>query len=92
MDQEDISDVDISFGSKSKKDLKIKALKLIIRNRDNEQHLNTKAKPKVENEVKTGYIRRQMWEKLKDPKYTDKGGIISLMGRTIINRVRSMAS
>ena len=59
----------------------------IINNKDNETYLKTKAEPKVKTEVKNGYIKRNMWGKLDDPMYKDKGGIFSLMGKTIIKAV-----
>lgn len=63
----------------------------IINNKDNETYLKTKAEPKVKMEVKNGYIKRQMWGKLADPMYKDKGGIFSLMGKTIIKAVLTAA-
>ncbi len=59
----------------------------IMENRKNENYLKKRAKPKVEGEVKDCYIEREMWDKLKDPMYVKKGGIISLMGNTIISNV-----
>lgn len=59
----------------------------IIDNRENENYLKTTAEPKVKGEVKNGYIKRNMWEKLDDPIYIEKGGIISLMGKAIIRNV-----
>ncbi|MBL1219060.1 MAG: type I restriction endonuclease subunit R [Planctomycetes bacterium] len=59
----------------------------IIDNRENESYLKTTAVPKVKGEVKNGYIKRNMWEKLEDPIYIERGGIISLMGKAIIRNV-----
>lgn len=59
----------------------------IIDNRENDSYLKTTAAPKVKGEVKYGYIKRNMWEKLEDPIYIERGGIISLMGKAIIRNV-----
>lgn len=59
----------------------------IIDNRKNDSYLKTTAEPKVKGEVKNGYIKRNMWEKLEDPIYIERGGIISLMGKAIIRNV-----
>jgi type I restriction enzyme R subunit len=59
----------------------------IIDNRENDSYLKTTAVPKVKGEVKNGYIKRNMWEKLEDPIYIERGGIISLMGKAIIRNV-----
>ena len=59
----------------------------LIANKENEVYLLNNAKPKVESEVKDEYIKRDLWDKLEDPMYTDKGGIISLIGRTVIQNV-----
>ena len=59
----------------------------IIDNRENDSYLKTTAEPKVKGEVKNGYIKRNMWEKLEDPIYIERGGIISLMGKAIIRNV-----
>ncbi len=59
----------------------------IIQNRNDELYLKNRAKPKVTKEVKKGYIKREMYDKLENPMYTERGGIISLMGRSIIKKV-----
>ncbi len=59
----------------------------IIDNRENDNYLKRTAEPKVKGEVKNGYIKRNMWEKLEDPIYIERGGIISLMGKAIIRNV-----
>lgn len=59
----------------------------VIDNRENESYLRTTAEPKVKGEVKNGYIKRNMWEKLEDPIYIERGGIISLMGKVIIRNI-----
>jgi type I restriction enzyme R subunit len=56
-------------------------------NHDNVNYLKTTAEPKIKGEVKTSYINRNMWEKLIDPIYIERGGIISLMGKAIIKAI-----
>jgi type I restriction enzyme R subunit len=64
-------------------DIKIR----IKANEENENYLKTTAEPKIKGEVKTSYITRNMWEKLVDPIYIERGGIISLMGKAIIKAI-----
>lgn len=59
----------------------------ITQNRNNEQYLKNNAEPKVKSEVKEEYMNRELWEKLEDPIYIQRGGIISLMGKTIIKTI-----
>ena len=59
----------------------------IIANKDNEIYLKTSAEPKVQSEVKDEYIKRDLWDKLDDPIYVQKGGIISLIGKTVIKKL-----
>ncbi|MDX8341562.1 DEAD/DEAH box helicase family protein [Draconibacterium sp. IB214405] len=59
----------------------------ITQNRNNEHYLKNNAVPRVKAEVKEEYMNRDLWEKLEDPIYTQKGGIISLMGKTIIKTI-----
>lgn len=59
----------------------------VIANKDNQVYLKNNAKPKVESEVKDEYIKRDLWDKLDDPMYVQKGGIISLIGRAVIQNV-----
>lgn len=56
-------------------------------NKDNTIYLNSTAKPKIKQEVKRGYIVRDMVDKLEDPIYSQRGGIISLMGNAIIKHI-----
>lgn len=63
----------------------------IINNKDNLNYLKNNAEPKVKKEVRKGYQDRDLWQKLEDPIYTQRGGIISLMGKTIINTILSAA-
>ncbi len=64
----------------------------VIANKDNEIYLKTSAEPTVKKEVKTGYMLRDMYDKLEDPIYSQRGGIISLMGKAIIKNIISRAS
>jgi len=59
----------------------------ITENRDNENYLKNSAEPKVKSEVRQEYMNRELWEKLEDPIYIQRGGIISLMGKTIIKTI-----
>ncbi|RJE72819.1 DEAD/DEAH box helicase family protein [Reichenbachiella sp. MSK19-1] len=59
----------------------------VIANKENQEYLKNNAKPKVESEVKDEYMNRDMWDKLDDPMYVQKGGIISLIGRAVIQNV-----
>jgi len=51
--------------------------------------LKNNAEPKVKSEVKQEYMNRELWEKLEDPIYIQRGDIISLMGKTIIKTILS---
>jgi len=62
----------------------------IIANRENEDYLKQTARPKVRSEITDAYLRRDLWQKLEDPIYIDRGGIISLMGRSVIEAVLSL--
>lgn len=59
----------------------------VIANKENKAYLKNNAKPKVESEVKDEYMKRDLWGKLDDPMYVQKGGIISLIGRAVIQNV-----
>lgn len=63
----------------------------ITENKDNKNYLKNSAEPKVKREIRKGYEERELWEKLEDPIYTQRGGIISLMGKTIIKTILSAA-
>lgn len=63
----------------------------IIANRENEDYLTQTARPKVRDEINHAYLRRDLWQKLEDPLYTERGGIISLMGRAVIETVLMVA-
>lgn len=64
--------------------------KRILPNKDDQIYLRNRAKNQVESEVKKSYLDRELYDKLQDPMYIDRGGIISLMGNTIIQRVVQM--
>jgi len=59
----------------------------ILANRDREDYLKNSAEPRVKSEVRQEYMNRDLWEKLEDEIYTQRGGIISLMGKTIIKTI-----
>lgn len=59
----------------------------ILDNRENDSYLSRVANPRIQEQVKKEYRTRDMWEKLEDPLYVKKGGIISLMGKVIIRSV-----
>ena len=62
----------------------------VLANKDNENYLKTSAEPRVKQEVKGKYIERDLINKLEDPLYSQRGGIISLMGKAIIQSIISM--
>jgi type I restriction enzyme R subunit len=64
----------------------------IVANKDNEDFLKTSAEPKVQLEIKEEYIDRELWVKLEDPIYIEKGGIITLMGKAVINKLISQTA
>lgn len=59
----------------------------VVANKDNDIYLQKNAKPRIKKEVKQGYIMRDMVDKLEDPIYSQRGGIISLMGSAIIKNI-----
>lgn len=59
----------------------------VVANKENDIYLKNNAKPRIKKEVKQGYIMRDMVEKLEDPIYAQRGGIISLMGNAIIKQI-----
>lgn len=59
----------------------------IIANKDNDYYLKKNARYRVRKEVMGEYMSRGYWDKLVDPIYIDRGGIISIMGKTIINTI-----
>lgn len=63
----------------------------ITANRENEHYLKNNAQRRVTKKVREGYMSRELWEKLQDPMYIQRGGIISIMGKTIIKTILSGA-
>ena len=61
----------------------------ITDNRENQHYLKNNVRSKVQRKVRNEYSNRGYWEKLVDPIYIQKGGIISIMGKTIINTILS---
>lgn len=59
----------------------------VIDNQDNENYIKNSAEPDLQKEVRGKYIERDMMGKLENPIYVDTGGIISLMGKTIIDNL-----
>lgn len=59
----------------------------VVANKENDIYLKNNAKPRIKQEVKQGYIMRDMVDKLEDPIYSQRGGIISLMGNAIIKNI-----
>ena len=59
----------------------------VIANKNNQVYLKTSAEPRIQSEVKDEYIKRDLWDKLDDPMYVQKGGIISLIGKTVIQNL-----
>ena len=63
----------------------------VLANKENENYLKTSATPTVKQKVRDKYIEREQIAKLDDPLYSQRGGIISLMGRAIIENIISFA-
>jgi type I restriction enzyme R subunit len=59
----------------------------VLANRNNIVYLKTSAEPNVQMEVRNEYVKRELWDKLDDPMYVQKGGIISLIGKTVIQNL-----
>lgn len=64
----------------------------IMDNRTNENYLKTTAEPKVKLEVKNGYLRRDRYDVFENPIYMQRGGIISLMGKSVINSILELSA
>lgn len=64
----------------------------VVANKHNEIYLKTSARPRISKEVKKGYIKRNLTDKLEEDVYKGQGGIIYLMGRTIIESILGRAS
>jgi hypothetical protein len=63
----------------------------IAHNRDNILFLE-QYEPTLHSEIRMGYMDRDLWVQLQNPIYTDKGGIIPIMGKTIIQQLVQMAA
>ena len=59
----------------------------VLANKNNHVYLKTSAEPTVQSEVKDEYINRELWDVLEDPMYVEKGGIISLIGKAVIQNL-----
>ena len=59
----------------------------VIANKNNNIFLKNSAEPRIQSEVKEEYIKRDLWDKLDNPIYIQKGGIISLIGKTVIRNL-----
>ncbi|WGZ92829.1 MAG: hypothetical protein QJT81_13395 [Candidatus Thiothrix putei] len=64
---------------------------LLTHNRDNILFLE-QYEPTLHSEIRMGYMDRDLWGQLQNPIYTDKGGIIPIMGKTIIQQVVQLAA
>jgi len=71
----------------AKAEIKLK----IAHNRDNILFLE-QYEPTLHSEIRMGYMDRDLWVQLQNPIYTDKGGIIPIMGKTIIQQVMQLAA
>jgi len=58
----------------------------VSKNKDNILFLES-YEPTVQAEVKTGYMGRDLWDRLEDPMYIEKGGIITIMSKSIIQNI-----
>jgi len=58
----------------------------VIENKENEQFLS-RFEPDIQNEIKNSYISRNLWGHLENPMYVDAGGIITIMGKTVIEKI-----
>ncbi|MDQ5769472.1 DEAD/DEAH box helicase family protein [Thiothrix subterranea] len=63
----------------------------IAHNRDNILFLE-QYEPTLHSEIRMGYMDRDLWGQLQNPIYTDKGGIIPIMGKIIIQQVVQLAA
>lgn len=59
----------------------------VIANKNDNIFLKNSAEPRIQSEVKEEYIKRDLWDKLDNPIYIQKGGIISLIGKTVIRNL-----
>lgn len=61
----------------------------VIENKDNEIFLNRFEPNEIQQQIKNGYMVREMWDKLEDEIYIGQGGIIPLMGKTVVSHIVS---
>lgn len=58
----------------------------VLNNRSNHLFLEN-YEPTVHQEVTTSYIVRDLWDRIDDPIYNDKGGIFTIMSKAIIQNI-----
>lgn len=58
----------------------------VLNNRKNHLFLEN-YEPTVQGEVTTSYIERELWDRIEDPIYNDKGGIFAIMSKTVIQNI-----
>ncbi len=64
----------------------------VIANKNNQIYLKNSAEPKIQLEVKSVYLDRGMPDILENPIYSGQGGIITLMGKAVINQIVNFAA
>ena len=64
----------------------------MIENKDNEIFLNRFEPNEIQQQIKNGYMARDMWDKLEDELYIGQGGIIPLMGKTVVGHIVAMVA
>jgi len=64
----------------------------VVQNKDNEMFLQQFEPNEIQQQIKNGYMARDMWDTLEDNMYIGQGGIISLMGKTVVNHIVAMAA
>lgn len=62
----------------------------ILQNKNDQIYIRNSAKSQVRTEINNNFMNRNMYEKLNEPIYVDKGGIITLMSEVVIKNVLSM--
>jgi len=65
-----------------KEDIKI----TVLNNREDSLFLEN-YEPTVHGEVTSSYIERELWDRIDNPIYNDKGGIFSIMSKTVIQNI-----
>lgn len=64
----------------------------VIENKDNEIFLNRFEPNEIQQQIKNGYMDRDMWNQLEDEIYIGQGGIIPLMGKTVVSHIVDMVA